>query len=301
MHRPRTPRRSGVLVAPLRLLTLALIVALAGCAGSTASVTPRATVTPTPRFTPLPTSPPEPNQTPLTMQQAWGNVAVSTLPLVVDPNRYFIYDNVATPDGQWLVGVNQACNFIQNPGLPSYAVLYNVATRHLLTMQQLQQTQSQVLAASADANWVVWAEADDPPNFSDWTMFAYNRHTGQVQRLGQAVKGANGQAVAGPFSGPVVDQDHVLWSQVTAPGSGTNTQNSVVRLEDLTTGTVTTLATDAGGVAISWPWAAWNQLGAVARAGSNSATWWPARPPSSTTSRRPSRSRAPALPMWTTT
>jgi hypothetical protein len=43
-------------------------------------------------------------------------------------------------------------------------------------------------------------------------MFAYNRHSGEIRRLGQAVKDANGRAVPGPFSGPVVDHDQVIWS-----------------------------------------------------------------------------------------
>ena len=99
-------------------------------------------------------------------------------------------------------------------------------------------------------------------------MFAYNRHTGQVERLGQAVKGANGQAVPGPFSGPVVDHDHVIWSQVIGPAtSQQDTSKDVVRLEDLTTGQVTTLASGAVYANLSWPWAVWAQEGA------NSAGW----------------------------
>lgn len=195
------------------------------------------------------------------MRQAWGNATVLRLPTVLSNNRYFGFDEAATPDGQWLVGDNQPRNFIRNPGLPSYAVLYNVATHQMVTMQQLQTPQSQIIGASADADWVVWEEADDAPSFFDWTMLAYNRRLGQTERLGQAVKGTNGQSVSGPFSGPVVDHGHVLWSQPIGPVSAQSLSNSVVRMEDLTTGTMTTLAISAGDVNLSWPWASWAQSG----------------------------------------
>ena len=128
--------RSGLLI-----FTLTLAVALSSCASSNTGAertTPPTGVTST--TAPAPTAPPTPNQTPLTMQQAWGTVTIHTLPLVVGTNRYFAFDNVATPDGQWLVGDNEPCNLIQNPGLPSYAVLYNVATRQMITLQLLQTT-----------------------------------------------------------------------------------------------------------------------------------------------------------------
>src|SRR5262249_5204273 len=55
----------------------------------------------------------------------------------------------------------------------------------------------------------------------------------------------------------------VLWSQALGPitaGDEKSLQQLVVRLKDLTTGTVTTLATKAGQSLISWPWAAWGQI-----------------------------------------
>jgi len=196
------------------------------------------------------------------MQEAWGNVAVRTLPEVLGNDRTFAFDNGGTPDGQWLIGDNEPCNLVQNPGLPSYAVLYNVATRQMVTMQQLQSTHNQIITASADVDWVVWEEADDPPSFFDWTMFAYNRHTGQVERLGQAVKDASGQPVHGPFSGPVVDHDHVVWSEALAPATNAqDVSHDVAQVEDIATGTVTTLATGAIYATLSWPWAAWAQEG----------------------------------------
>ena len=201
------------------------------------------------------------------MQQAWGNVTVHTLPSYVGSDRHFVFDNAATPDGQWLIGTNQPTAFPITGGSPSYAVLYNVDTQQMVSMQQLQTPQSQIIAASADVDWVVWAEADDQPNFFDWIMFAYNRHTGQVERLGQAEKGANGQAVPGPFAGPVIDHDHVLWSETIGPVSSQNLSNSVVKLEDLTSGATTTLATSAGEVDLCWPWVTW------AQAGPNSTGW----------------------------
>jgi hypothetical protein len=49
---------------------------------------------------------------------------------------------------------------------------------------------------------------------------------------------------------------------VIGPVSPQNLSNSVVRVEDLTTGQMTTLASSAGMVGLSWPWASWAQAGA---------------------------------------
>lgn len=247
----RTPSRSFVLVFTVILLA----VMLTGCGSSTAV---KKTPTPTPTWPPIPTATPGP----LTLQQAWGNVPVFQLPTDMGNNQDFVVENAATPDGQWLVGVVSPRDFLTNTIRLSYLALYNVRTKAIQRVRALLHPQSQVLGVSIDDHWIAWSEADDQPNFSDWTAFIYNRDTGQVRELAQAFH-VNGQATAGPNTPPVVSNNHVIWSEALAPiqqGNDASLQNAVVRIEDLTTGQVTTLATKAGESNLAWPWACWGQI-----------------------------------------
>lgn len=193
------------------------------------------------------------------MRSAWGAVPVAHLPTATGDNEAFDFQNAATPDGQWLVGTIVPRDFISNTTRLSYLALYNVHSRQIMLLRALLHPQSQVLGASADAHWIAWSEADDQPSFFDWTMFALNRDTGRVIQLARAPR-QNGQPAPGPSSPPVVDNGQVTWSQATAavtPGDPTSLNKVVVRLEDLATGAVTTLATAGGQATLAWPWAAW--------------------------------------------
>ncbi len=232
-----------------------MLLLLAGCARATTQPAPTG---PAPTFGPFPT--PTPTPAPVTLQSAWGQVTIHHLPSALSNNRVFVFDNAATPDGQWLIGADEPRDFLTNTTRPSFAVLYNVNTQQMLTMHQLRSPQSQILVASADAQWVVWTEADDQPNFFDWTLFAYNQQTRQVRQLAQAVK-VNGQAVPGQYPSVVINHGVAVWNQAIGPVSPTTLNNAVVRSEDLATGVVTTLATRAGApLSFSWPWAVWGQV-----------------------------------------
>jgi len=257
---------SQQLLVPL-LTTIVVIWALAGCASDNSGRT-----VPTGHATPT-ASPSVPTATvvcpycspPLSLAQAWGHPTVRTLPTAMDADRthVFTFDNAATPDNQWLIGAIEPRDFINNTTELSHAVLYNVTTRRIVTMHALMHPQSQILAASADDTWVVWSEADDQPNFFDWTLFAYNRHTGQVRQLTQAAR-AGGQPVAGPAPYPVVSAGYVIWGQAIGSVGPSTLDNAVVRMEDLATGQVRTLATRAGIPDLSWPWALWGQFSSTA-------------------------------------
>ena len=251
----RTVRAGEWSVRPLSCLSgcLLFIMLLAGCA--TVSVpargTPTATTTAAPTVAlPLP---------PATLQQAWGNVTIHTLPSALADNRVFVFENAATPDGQWLIGASEPRDFISNTTRLSYIVRYSVATRQLVTIHPLLHPKSQMLALSVDDNWIVWSEADDQPAFSDWTLFAYNRQSGQTRTLAQAIR-ANGQPVQGSAPLPVVSNGRVAWGQAIGSVSPDTLSNAVVRMENLATGQVTTLATKAGNPYLAWPWIAWGQI-----------------------------------------
>ncbi|MGH2511292.1 MAG: hypothetical protein ACRDGQ_01255 [Candidatus Limnocylindrales bacterium] len=179
------------------------------------------------------------------------------LPLAIGTDRTFVFDNVGTPDGAWLIGVSQPNEFPQTTK-PSEAVLYRVADGTLRTMAQLETPTSQVLAASSDGHWVVWSEAADQPYFYDWRLRAYDITTGAVSELARAVD-VNGSPVPGPYPVPSVSNGLAVWGQAVGPmgANPSEMSNGVVREADLATGRISTLATSAGMPVIAWPWITW--------------------------------------------
>lgn len=236
-------------------LLLGVALTVSACAvGGPSAMRPGATATPS-----GPTPTPTPG-TQLTMRAAWGNIPIASLPTDMGNKQIFVWEDAATPDNQWLLGSVEPLSLIGDPTLISYLALYNIHTRQIQRIHALLTPQSQVLGASVDDHWIAWSEADDPAYF-DWTLFLYNRDTGQTTEVASAPK-VNGQAVTGPNTPPVISHGHMIWSQPIGPvkqGDSASLQNAVVKLEDLSTGKITTLATSAGLSTMSWPWAAWGR------------------------------------------
>ncbi len=252
-QRPRRPH--ATLLGAILVATM-----LAGCSapfgtGTAPTRAPTATVwSPPPTATPIPV---------VTAQQAWGEIQYRKVPTALPDGRVFVFENAATPDGQWLVGEAEPRNFIENTTRPEFLVLYNVRTLEVKTLRQLQHPQSQILlGASLDGDWLAWAEADDNPTFFDWTLSVYNLRTGQSREVARAVR-QGGKPVPGPWVAPIVSAGRLIWGQAVGPVGSDTLDNAVVRLEDLATGSVTTLATRAGAPQLEWPWAAWGQFGAT--------------------------------------
>lgn len=195
------------------------------------------------------------------MKQAWGNVPIISLPTSMGDNLMFVWEFSATPDQQWLLGAVQQYDFTKPRTQPAYLALYNIHTRQVQRIHTALTLQSQILGASVNDHWIAWSEADDAAAF-DWTLFLYNRDTGQTTVVAAAPK-VNGQPVSGPNTPPVISGGHMIWSESLAPvkqGDAASLQNAVVMLDDLSTGKITTLATSAGQSTLSWPWVAWEQL-----------------------------------------
>lgn len=247
-----TRRSASWLTGALALVSL-LTLTLSACGAATvrtrASIAPTATSTPVP----YPTSTPPPPT--LTLQQAWGNIHVSNLPVAIPGGAQFFFENAATPDGQWLVGGVGLVN--SSPAFTPYIALYNVATHALRRIHDLQSANSSVAGASLNGDWLAWSEncgmAPGP-----WSLNVYNLRTGVYQQI---VSGVTSATASGWASPPVVSQGYVIWSQLppNTPSSGNDVYKSVeVQLLQLSNGTVTTLATSANGAALAWPWAGWN-------------------------------------------
>ncbi len=185
------------------------------------------------------------------MATAWGAVHVIDLPTAIGKDRMFGFAQAATPDGRWLIGTNMPRTEASGA---VYAVLYSPTTRQMVTMRQLTDARSQIIGASADDRWVVWAEAADDPTF--WHLFAYDRVTGTSHEVAQTAT-AGGSPVPGPVSGPVVDHGRAFWAQFVDPLGSAKPRHAVVRMANLDTGVSTTPAVSAGQPTFSWPWVSW--------------------------------------------
>jgi hypothetical protein len=178
-------------------------------------------------------------------------------------NLNFVFEYDATPDGQWIVGEVEPRDFADNNTFLPYVALYNVGSHQVVRVHNLLNPHSQIGSVATDGTWIVWQEASHQPDFVDWVIEADNWRTGTFKRLAQAPTDANGVFYHGPQPQLAVDQGKALWSQTTGPidpNDSSTSQNEEVRLADLNTGAITTLATSAFGAALSWPWAAWGVL-----------------------------------------
>ena len=101
----------------------------------------------------------------LELEQAWGNVKVHTINVLQPDNRVIVFQNVATPDGEWLLCTSNPREPLDKTTRYSHLCIYNIATGQIKILQRLQSPQSQVMAAAASNRWVVWSESADQPNF----------------------------------------------------------------------------------------------------------------------------------------
>lgn len=236
-----------MVLAPL----LALI--LSACAVSPTATHHGATQTPT--WTPPPTATPSPAPPPIRgFQQAWGAAPVIRLPTGLANNQQiFEFANAATPDGQWLVGAIEPRAFANPTGFMPYLAAYNVHTRQIARIHDLATTKSGIVVAATDGTWFVWQEVTNPGTdgaigVTDGVVRVANWKTGAYRQYTQAMLGSL-----------VVEHGKALWSQITPnePNASAAARTAIVRLADLNAGTLTTLATNATGAALSWPWAGW--------------------------------------------
>ena len=190
---------------------------------------------------------------------AWGRVAATRLPAVVEKGRYFVFANAGTPDGRYLIGSVMREHFLDVSGSPGDAALYEVATGRIVRMARLQSPDSRVQSASSDGRWVVWQEASDSDGF-DWRVYAYSLADRRVKEVARATT-VDGKAVPSPLNFVWASHGMAVWGQAVGGGvTQGDVSNSVVREADLATGSITTLATGAGSPALSWPWVAWEDL-----------------------------------------
>ncbi|HEY1387833.1 MAG TPA: hypothetical protein VGF38_04750 [Ktedonobacterales bacterium] len=238
------------------LVCVALL--LSGCSGGQtggahAKASPTATMSP-PTPTPLTV-----NLTPLSMQQAWGNIKMSQFSLDMG-DRYFSPTgsefNGITDDGQvcgstWLMR-SQSVNLskvIESVGL------MDLHTGHIALFATMPAGYYQV-ACTVTGSWVIWTQTPGSNVASaaaHWVIKAFNRQTGDIRQLDQG-HGPSGQQ---PYTSiqpqPYASNGRVVWTTYSQDTPG-KTQSEIYTFA---TGKKTVLAPLTGGPRISWPWVSW--------------------------------------------
>lgn len=104
---------------------------------------------------------------------------------------------------------------------------------------------SQVVSIAGDGDWVAWVEASLQPSFADWTLYSYDRRTGQIRTLAAAPKPYQNT----PYVAISMSHGVVVWSAVESSDEilrvyAINADGSGLRV----------VAQNARGPQIVWPW-----------------------------------------------
>jgi hypothetical protein len=236
---------------PILALLITLLSACASNQHATSAVSATATSASTSR--PYPTLTPAPPTR--TFQQAWGNVPITRLATTLPNNEFFLFENAATPDDQWLVGEITSRAYDSGAAFTPSVALYNIATRRIWRIHTLQSAKSGIAGATVDGDWLAWGEnCDMSPG--PWSLNIYNLRTGAFRRI---VSGVNTTASWGWVSGPIASDGYLMWSQLPPENQSTPNgyRNITLRLMNLSTDAISTLATATPSFGFSWPWAGW--------------------------------------------
>jgi hypothetical protein len=233
------------------LLTAA---ATANCAGSVETAT-QPTLSAAPSATE--TTSPSPSASaqllaPLSLKAAWGNPQITVINGLPDPN-HVLFLSAVSPDARWALG--QRRPRLVSSTERSSVVAVEVASHRTTVLHTMPGPAFQAGLTAADDRWFVWAEASQQPDFSDWTLYAYDGVTNHLSEIARAKPQPDGRYLPSSVW-PQVDHGVLVWSEETATAVGAlrTGQVKMVRLPD---GAPEVLATGTRGAAISWPYVAW--------------------------------------------
>lgn len=203
-----------------------------------------------------PTASPLPTLTPTTAMTLWPGLHVKRVTNVVSDQVEMIFQGGATPDGRFLL-VKLANRYDPGHGAPypEHIALYAAATGALRILASARDAKHGLTGFVADNQWVVWYERGLPElsNDQSWTIFAANIASGAITTIAQSNLGG------GLYPQPQINQGHLVWDETTGEVT-LDRANFVIRLRDMATGAVQTIATKAGNPVISWPWVGWGQV-----------------------------------------
>ena len=144
-----------------------------------------------------------------TRSAAWGRVlskhvvalsrTTSLHPFALAPDGRSFFTNVRSPQFEGVAEVNGR-------------------TSALTKIRPFRDRHNDQALGAFDGRWLVWKEFHGFEGFDDFTVYAWDSHTGHVWRIGAARKAPSGGYWKSPFQGPVVANGRAVWVQ----GSGTD-------------------------------------------------------------------------------
>lgn len=123
------------------------------------------------------------------------------------------------------------------PGFTGVGEL-DLRSGHLRPIQRFASAASDQADGAVAGRWLVWAQTYSLTSLDRFTMYAYNASTRQTREIGHSLAAAGGTAWPSPWHAPAVSGPYAAWAQGYGPGGLVE-----IRLADLVTGSVTTIAT----------------------------------------------------------
>jgi hypothetical protein len=124
--------------------------------------------------------------------------------------------------GGFVTGVTSEDELLVNtgkvPGVADTLSVWSPGTGKVTTIvhreppKSIEQATSQIGGASGDGRWIAWEETGFTLEHANWTMWAADRTTGSIFRIGSFEPGADGTAPAGFASDISVEGDRAAWS-----------------------------------------------------------------------------------------
>lgn len=150
----------------------------------------------------------------------------------------------ATPDGSLALGeaMSQGGSFLG-------AATVDRATEKMTIIRAFSNPQTQVVSMASDANWIAWVEGSIQPNLADWVLYCYNRKTGHIRMLAAAPKPDGIHYPNTAFVLISMSHGVIVWSAI----EGTDGDYQVYAANADGSG-LQTLAANAAGPQIVWPW-----------------------------------------------
>lgn len=185
-----------------------------------------------------------------------GDLSINEIPNAIG-EKHILGPLTATPDGELLLGSVQPREWTEQGGTePGKVVLVDVRSRQVTDIHQFPAADTQAYGATADNNWLIWAEAAQGQDFfGNWTLYAYDRVSHSLKQVATAPRDTGGTVLVGPDVAPKVDHGIVVWAEVSPTTAGT--ASVVVKSINLATGQIQTLTDNGLTPTISWPYVAW--------------------------------------------
>jgi hypothetical protein len=198
----------------------------------------------------------------LSMSAAWGEqvtAQVKHIPLTSGDN-YFLIPQSSTQDGKFLLAaLNPPDVGEENPNQHASVVMIDIASGQATEIAQTPNSAVQPYGICGDENWIIWTQAAQEPGFfSNWILYAYNRNDRSTHEIARVAKDKDGLPALGSDGSAKIDHGRVVWVEAVPDSIGV--QDNLVKMMDMQTGHVETLATNGYNLRISWPNVVWVEV-----------------------------------------